>query len=247
MSSLADIFAGLQLVAGPSQEFVSLAAAKTHLRITSSFTLDDQYITYTIQFARQWAETVLRRALLTQQWMLSLKNWPGRNFNGSQGLPYNQGQFDAFNHIKIPLPPLQSVQSVNYYDTSGNFYTMPQGGQLPSSPPGSNANLQLANSYNVFTAFEPGRIVLPFSQIWPTVILVPGAPIQINFTCGYPSVAALSSTFEGFHATYRAILMIVAYLYENRVPPTEMRKSNVPAGLALVFEEMLIEYRVEDL
>jgi hypothetical protein len=244
---LSDIFSGLQLVTAPSIEPVTLAAAKTHLRISSSFTADDSYITFLITFVRQQAETVLRRALLTQQWVLSLKNWPGRDFAGSQGLALNPGQFDRYDHIKIPLPPLQSVQTVNYYDTAGNLNTMPQGGQLPSSPPATNINLQLPGSYNVMTANEPGRIVLPFSQIWPTVILLPGAPIEITFTCGYPDIPTLKATFEGYHATYHAILMLVGYFYENRVPPTEMRKSNVPAGTQLVFQEILEPFIVRDM
>ena len=240
---LSEIYAGLQLLAAPTIEPLSLNEAKTHLRVTIN--LDDDYITFLITQARQYVEMVLRRALLTQQWVLSLKNWPGRNFYGSQGLELNPGQWDRYNHIPLPLPPLQSVQSVVYYDTGGNVYTMPQGGQLPSSPPATNANLSLANTYNVFTAFEPGKIVLPFSQIWPTVILLPGAPIQISYTCGYLDVPTLAAAFEGYAATIHAMKMIIGYLYENRIPPSEIRKSQVPAGLGLVVEEMLEAYRVK--
>src|SRR5579862_4918635 len=108
---LADIFAGLQLVTAPTVEPIELADAKDHLRVSTSFTLDDVYIQGLITFARQNIETTMRRALLTQQWRLSLKNWPGRDYGGSsQGAAYD-GSGSSWNHIRIPLPPLQSVQS----------------------------------------------------------------------------------------------------------------------------------------
>jgi hypothetical protein len=237
---LADIFAGLQLTAAPTIEPLNLDDAKTHLRVTADF--DDPYIEGLITFARQEVEKTMRRALLSQQWMLSLKNWPGRNYGGSSyGAAYDASGSE-WNHIRIPLPPLASVQYVNYYDTSGNLFTMPQGAQIPSSPPSGNA--ATPGSYNVFTAYEPGRIVLPFSQIWPTTILLPGAPIQIGYTCGYPDLQTLQSLFEGFSASIHAMKMIIGYLYENRVPPTEMRKSLEPAGIQLVVEEILYAYRV---
>ena len=53
-------------------------------------------------------------------------------------------------------------------------------------------------TYNVLTDFEPGRIVLPYSQIWPPDILMPGAPIQITYVAGYADVATLQSKFEGW-------------------------------------------------
>jgi hypothetical protein len=96
----------------------------------------------------------------------------------------------------------------------------------------------------VFTDFEPGRIVLGFSQIWPTVILLPGAPIQVSFTCGYVDLLTLQSCFEGFPATIHAIKMIIGYLYENRIPPSEMRRSFVASGINYVIEELLEPYRI---
>lgn len=240
---LAEIYAGLILAVGPTEEPITLAQAKNHLRVSTSFTVDDTYITDLIAFARWQVETVMRRALITQQWRLSLKNWPGRDCRGSQGRVGDPGTWDANNSIKLPLPPLQSVQLVNYVDTNGTNWTMPQGVQIPSSPP-SGGNAAIAGGYNVFTDFEPGRIVLAFSQIWPTVILLPGAPIQISFTCGYLDAATLQSRFEGFTATIHAMYLIIAYLYENRVPPSEMRKGFAASGLNYVIEEILTPFRI---
>ncbi len=234
-------FAGLILVVPPSDEPIELNDAKTHLRVDVDFTLDDSYINLLITFARQQVETIMRRALLTQQWRLSLKQWPGRNYPSEETLVSDLGYFGS-NYFKVPLPPLQSVQSVVYIDTDGNYYTMPQGGQVPSSPP--SGNLALAGCYNVFTDFEPGRIVLGFSQIWPTVILLPGAPIQVSFTCGYVDLLTLQACFEGFPATIHAIKMIIGYLYENRIPPSEMRRSFVASGINYVIEELLEPYRI---
>lgn len=244
MSTLQGIYAGLKLVSGPDKEPITLADAKSHLHVTATF--DDSYINLLISCARQYVENVMRRALVSQEWRLSLKNWPGRDFLGSQGLATNPNQFDANNHIKIPLPPLLSVTSINYIDTSGNLYTMPIGGYVPPVE-GEPSNLALPGGYNVFTDFEPGRIYLPFSEIWPTVILLPGAPIQITFVAGFEDLDELKNSFEGYTATIHAMKMLIGFLYEHRIPPTEVRKGSVPAGLAYVVEEMLEPYRVMSL
>lgn len=93
----------LTMVTAPSVEPVSLADAKTHLRVSVSD--DDDLITALIATARQWAEAFTRRALITQVWDLFLAEWP---------------EDDEF---EIPLPPLQSVTSVTYKDTDGNSST----------------------------------------------------------------------------------------------------------------------------
>lgn len=238
------IYAGLVLVTAPTEEPISLPDAKIHLRLADEFQVDDDYVTELISLSRKIVETILQRALLTQSWRLSLKSWPGRNYQNWPSQSFSSASFDygKYNHIELPLPPLQRVESVTYIDTGGVYYVMPQGAQIPSSPPSGNA--AISGGYNVFTDFEPGRIVLPFSQIWPTTILLPGAPIQIVFTCGYPDIPTLQASFEGYSASIHAIKMILGYCYENRIPPTEMRKSTVPAGISLVAEEMLEAYRI---
>lgn len=91
----------LKLVTAPAAEPVSSTEAKTHCRITG--TDQDSVITILIAAAREMAESITRRALITQTWDLYL---------------------DRFSRvIDIPLPPLQSITSISYTDTNGDSQT----------------------------------------------------------------------------------------------------------------------------
>lgn len=92
----------LTIVAAPATDPVSLAEAKEQLRITE--TDRDVLITSLIGPAKECAETITGRALITQTWDLSL---------------------DSFPHvIDVPKPPLQSVTSITYIDTGGATQTL---------------------------------------------------------------------------------------------------------------------------
>ena len=65
----------LQLVTPPAEEPVSLAEAKLHLRV--DFPNEDALITALIAAARQAAETLTGRQLVTARWKLVLDSFPG--------------------------------------------------------------------------------------------------------------------------------------------------------------------------
>lgn len=225
---MSDTYAGLKLITAPLIEPITIAQAEAYLRLDTDLGGPvDTDIALMITSARRICENTLRRALLTQSWQLSLKNWPGRSFRNGANVDFD-GQFD---HIKLPFADrLQSVGSVNYTDTNGTVFTMPPG--------------NIGGGYNVDKNFEPARIVLPFSQIWPTNILLPGAPIQIQYTCGSPDVATLAASFEGYGNTILAMWRLIGYYYENKIPPDEMRRSSIAAGVQFVVNELLTEYRI---
>lgn len=236
--NIGDIYGGLIRLVPPSAEPLSLDAALSHLHVDTDGGGDnDTYVQLLISIAREICESLLRRALVTQTWKLSLKNWPGRDCS-------ELDRYNKYNFIKLPMPPLQSVTSVIYRDSSGVQHTMANAGFSPS----------VANSYNVIANVEPGCIVLPFSGIWPTEILMPGAPIEITYVAGYVDLSIQSSPpnsqtlqiWEGYRATIHAMKELVAYWYENRMPLSEIRKSNVPAGPELVGLELLNYYRIFD-
>ena len=86
-----DISSALRLVTAPDSEPVTLAQAKTFLRIDS--TADDDTVTTAIAAARQHAETYLRTALLPQVW------------------DYAQANPCACS-LQLPIGPAQSIASV---------------------------------------------------------------------------------------------------------------------------------------
>jgi uncharacterized phiE125 gp8 family phage protein len=105
----------LKLITDPSAEPVTVAEAKTHLRVDHSD--EDTYIGLLIKTARQWVEEYTRRAILTQTWTLSLDAVPG-------------------SRIALPRPPLQSVTHIKFYDeadaattVSSTFYQVDTSGE----------------------------------------------------------------------------------------------------------------------
>lgn len=93
----------LTLITAPSVEPLTVAEAKTHLRVRHDD--EDTLISSLILSARQRVEEVGGLALTTQTWELALDAFP----NGT---------------ILLPRSPLQSVTSITYTDTNGDSQTV---------------------------------------------------------------------------------------------------------------------------
>lgn len=89
-----------QLIAAPTIEPVTLAAAKAHLRV--EITDDDNLIGTLITAARVHVEAATRRVLITQRWRLTYDRWP------PDGL------------LELRMTPIQSVDAVSIADVNGN-------------------------------------------------------------------------------------------------------------------------------
>lgn len=134
----------LTLTTAPAQEPITLVEAKAHLRQEASD--DDTLITSLITAARVHVEEYVGRALITQQWELGLDAFP--------------------TDIEMPLPRLQSVESVKYLDADGNLQTLDSA------------------KYRVDIASEPGGITPAYGESWPGTRAVTGA-VTVAFTAGY--------------------------------------------------------------
>ncbi len=142
---------------------------------------DDAYITTLIKTVRKLAEKFIGRAFITQTWYGYLDDWP--DVNKKSGI----------DEIVIPLPPLQSVTSVKYYDTEDAEYTLD------------------ATTYYVDTDSEPGRIILEDGETWPSETLRPKNPIVIEFVAGYGATgASVEEELKQF------MLLNIGNLYKNR-------------------------------
>lgn len=95
---------GLTLLIAPTEEPVSLADAKSHLRV--EHTDDDVLITSLIATALQAAEARTGRAFVTQQWRQTLDAWP----------------VDSV--VEIDKARLISVEAVSYLDSDGIRQTL---------------------------------------------------------------------------------------------------------------------------
>jgi uncharacterized phiE125 gp8 family phage protein len=193
----------IQLLAGPSVEPVSLAEAKAHLRVDIAD--DDALIAALIVTARQCAETITRRALVTQQWLLATDRFPspmaGRlteYWLGQQwGLAGMGGvsQFPVTDRtgygFLLPLCPLQSVDSIQYTDTGGGISTM------------------AVTDYKVDSVSEPARILPAYGKAWPTTRQEINA-VQITFTAGYGLAAAVPQGIKAW------MLLRIGSMYQHR-------------------------------
>ena len=165
---------------------MSLADAKLHLRV--DFTDDDALITALISAARQAAETLTGRQIVTARWNLVLDSFPGPSLMGvPAGLPFSL----PGHAVLLPKCPVQSVVSIQYLDMGSSTQTMP------------------ATDYTVDTACEPARIMPVFGKIWPINLPQIGA-VWVTFDAGYGAAANVPEGIKSW------IKLRVGSLYAHR-------------------------------
>ena len=125
--------------------------------------------------------------------------------------------------IEIPRPPLQSITSLTYYDVDRTSYTLTEG-----------------TEFTVDTDSCPGRIVLEYDEIWPTVQLHPNKPIVIRFVAGYLDTSSPADSVAGVPAGIKhAMKLLIAHWYGQRTPTGEI-SGEIPWGV----DDLLAPYRV---
>jgi uncharacterized phiE125 gp8 family phage protein len=160
---------------------LSLEEARLHLRVNAAVTPmpphpDDPLIRGFVATATGDIDGVdgwLGRALVTQQWRLTLDAFPGGD-------------------IKLPLPPLRSVEQITYIAPDGAAMTLP------------------ASAYRVLTwDSDPGRVEPAFGTTWP-VVRRQAAAVSIEYTCGFGAPAEVPEPIRSY------IRLRLGQLYENR-------------------------------
>jgi uncharacterized phiE125 gp8 family phage protein len=213
-----------KLTVPPSVEPVLLADAKQQSRIDT--TADDTLVTNLITAARQWAEQYTGRSFVTQTWQLWLDLWPGAVELWWDGV--RQGPvtgLDAVNYISLPRAPLQSVNSVQYFDNTDT------GTVWPSS------------NYFVDTIRVPGRLALRLGSVWPVPSRLSNG-IMIEYVAGYGNDG--TSVPEQIKT---AIRQLVSHWYEHRgeaAAAATARGTTVfpTVPVPLVIQALLDPYRV---
>lgn len=164
----------MKLVTPPAREPLTLAQTKDHLRVTHA--TDDAHISVLIPAARRWAESYSRRALITQTW------------------DFKADRFNAWGDqiVELPLPPLQSVTSINYIDDAGA------------------SQLLDAADYQVDADSAPARLAPIFGTRWPATYSQLNA-VTVRIVAGYGD--SPGDIPEGIAS---AMLMLIGHLYEHR-------------------------------
>lgn len=162
--------AGYLIQNQPDDEPLTLEEVKDYLRVDTNS--EDTLITSFIIAARRQVEARTYRPLITQTWLLSL------DFS------------DISDIVEINKFPLQSVDSIKYFDIDGNIQTID------------------SSKYIVDINSNPCRV--QFTDL-PSTIKNQINAMQIEFTCGYGDLA--SYVPEDIKL---AMKFIIGHYYENR-------------------------------
>lgn len=170
---------------------VDTATVMSHLRVTDAGeqTIINQYR----DAATRMCEQHTGRAFGQQRWMLSLPAFGARS-------------------IRIPLPPLISVQSIKYLDLNGVRQTLD------------------SSNYHVDPYQFLGEVSVRQGLGWPDTLARSDA-VQIEFTCGYTVV---DGDIIG------AILLLSGHFYENREAVSGLSLSELPFGVCSLLSPYVV-------
>lgn len=163
---------GLKLITPPTEEPLTLPEVKEYLRIDAAEASFDNILTGLIIAAREFCEIFQNRAYITQTWELTLDIFPK--------MP-----------LKLPKPPLKTVNSIKYIDYLG--------AETVWDP----------SNYLVDEKSEPGRIAFSYQITWPSVTLQPINAVKINFDAGYGAALDVPENVK------MAMKLYIAHRFEN--------------------------------
>ncbi len=168
----------LKLIIPPSVEPISLEEAKNHCRVETD--ADDELIRGLIRAAREYCEAFQGRSYSPQTWEYWLDEFPR-----------------DVGYIRIPRPPLKSVESIKYYDVDDVDYIFDP------------------DEYFVDTKNEPGWLVLNYGSRWPSMELRPANGVCITFIAGYDYDEYTQQVVVP-QVMKQAMLLLIGHWYENR-------------------------------
>ena len=152
---------------------VTLPEIKAHCRVT--WDNEDAYLASGVKAATDFYQQQTNRQLVNATYLLTLREW-GEN-----------------DHVVLPVAPLSSLASVQYYDGNGTNQTW------------------ASSNYYVDTAEEPGRIYLATGATFPGVADRRDA-IRISYVAGYGTPANVPALDKA------AVKLMAANWFENREP-----------------------------
>ena len=153
----------LVIITPPATEPLTLAQAKAELKI--DFADDDANITSKLTEARMWAETYLRRALVSRVVEYGFDAFPGDS-----------------TPIRLPLGKCTAIEYIKYLDDDGATQTL---SGPTSAAPGTDYIEDLTDDYGAV-------IAPPWDDYWPTTRKTLNA-ITVRYTAGYGAAAAVPS------------------------------------------------------
>jgi len=205
----------LTLVTAPPALPITLAEAKTQLRVSS--TAEDDYITGLIQSAVSLLDAnngiTGGRCMVQQTWDWSLDGWPVRD-----------PVYRPYADLVTPICPVRSVDRITYLDLSGTEQTID------------------ATTYHVALGGDwPARIVMKPGYAWPPLYDVPDAA-TVRLTAGYaPGSASPTDYAENVEPSLKqAVKLLVSHWFDNRAP---VNIGNITTTLPMGVDALLLPLR----
>ena len=189
-----------RLAVPPAAPLLTTAEAKAHLRV--DFADDDALIDAYVGAANDMLDArfgELGRALITQTWALIMPRFP------------------ASGHFDLPVPPVQSVTAITYFDTDNVQQTL------------------AASTYRVTVKDEAARVDLVEGQSWPALFDRHDV-VRVEYVTGYGDAG--SAVPDGIRHAAR---LMVGHWYENR---EAVATGSLPTELPLAVAALLAKYRV---
>lgn len=155
---------------GPLVEPVTLEQAKKQVELSPTDTAHDSHLQDCIKAAREQWERDTGMVCITSTW--SVTAWR------------------LWDDIELPLKPIQSVSTVQYYDT-GN-------------------QLQTASTDYYSLDAQARTIRLKYLQSWPDTISDRWDAVTITYVAGYTSVADVPFLAK------QAMKLLIGHYFENR-------------------------------
>ena len=153
---------GLVTTVPPAAEPLTLADAKTHLRV--DWDAENDLIWRWVKAARRLTEDHTGRRWLTQTVRLTLDDWAACDDDWWPGV----GQV-----IRLPVRPVQSVATIKYYDIGGVRQTMAVG------------------LYQTWLDHDPPLVAPAPLTVWPTPQSGRLGGVEIVFVAGESSLTAV--------------------------------------------------------
>jgi len=186
-----------KVVTAVTTEPVLLADARLHIKADSD-TSEDTLISAWITAAREIAEHYTGRALAPQTLEAALDEFPWDD-----------------DSIELPMPPVATITSVKYTDTTGVEQTIS------------------ASAYALSLYGDSRQIAPTYGNEWPSTQDIPDA-VRIRYVTGYGATGAGAGFAACPKAVKAAILLMVAWMNENR--GSEMNPDDIqpPAAKSLL-------------
>jgi uncharacterized phiE125 gp8 family phage protein len=193
---------GIVQSTAPAELALTMQEVKNRIKVEMTDQDDDEFIMLLIGATQGHAEDVTRRQFVEATFTYTIDAFPSGD------------------EIELPKPPLVSVTSVKYIDTSGVQQTFSSG------------------NYDTITDQEPGFIRLGYNKEWPSTRDQPDA-VEVIFKAGYGTQSSVPAELKC------AMGMHLGHHYDHR-KSVEIGQGITMVEVPQGYEDLIYPFRVPE-